>query len=521
MKWFYDLKISTKLITSFLVVLALTAAMGVFAIIQLGQVNQAAQDIKENWMPSMRAAAGMRFFAANYRLKENRHIAADTAQEKAQMELEAADSRKQFETRLAIYDKLISSDDDRQLFNSVSASWAAYLKVSNDLFDQSRQNLEAQARALLKGESKTHFDEVTTQLQKMVELNEAGATIAGNKGTSLYETSRISIIVVLIAALMIGLGLALFIARIISRPLKEAATAAEQLAEGNLNAHIGHGSKDETGMVLNAMRNMVGKLSHIIGEVRNAADNLASASEEVSATAQSMSQATSEQAASVEETSASVEQMSASINQNTENAKVTDGMASKAAKEATDGGESVQQTVVAMKKIAQRISIIDDIAYQTNLLALNAAIEAARAGEHGKGFAVVADEVRNLAHRTQDSAQQVQTMIEELQVGARDAVTNMTESQRQSEDSVGIANLAGERLGSVTRRIEEINGMNQSVAAATEEQTSVVESINVDITHINTLNQLGVDNLRQTLEACNSLEEQAARLQQLVGSFRI
>ncbi|RMU67610.1 Histidine kinase, HAMP region: chemotaxis sensory transducer, partial [Pseudomonas syringae pv. aptata] len=309
MKWFYDLKISTKLITSFLVVLALTAAMGVFAILQLGQVNQAAQDIKENWMPSMRAAAGMRFFAANYRLKENRHIAADTAQEKAQMELEAADARKQFETRLATYDKLVVSDEDRQLFNSATATWAAYLKSSSELFDMSRQGLEAQARAMLKGDSKTHFDELTGQLQKMVELNDAGATVAGDKGTKLYENARISIIVVLIAALLIGLGLALFIARIISRPLKEAATAAEQLAEGNLNAHIGHGSKDETGMVLNAMRNMVGKLSHIIGEVRNAADNLASASEEVSATAQSMSQATSEQAASVEETSASVEQI--------------------------------------------------------------------------------------------------------------------------------------------------------------------------------------------------------------------
>uniref|UniRef100_UPI001F1315D4 methyl-accepting chemotaxis protein n=1 Tax=Pseudomonas viridiflava TaxID=33069 RepID=UPI001F1315D4 len=169
----------------------------------------------------------------------------------------------------------------------------------------------------------------------------------------------------------------------------------------------------------------------------------------------------------------------------------------------------------------QILEVTTSISQQTNLLALNAAIEAARAGEAGRGFAVVADEVRNLAHRTQDSAQQVQKMIEELQVGAREAVTNMTESQRQSEDSVGIANRAGERLGSVTRRIDEINGMNQSVAAATEEQTSVVESINVDITHINTLNQLGVDNLRQTLEACNSLEEQAARLQQLVGSFRI
>lgn len=166
MKWFYDLKISTKLITSFLVVLALTAAMGVFAIIQLGQVNQAAQDIKENWMPSMRAASGMRFYAANFRLKENRHIAADSAQEKAQMELEAAEARKQFETRLATYDKLIVSDQDRQMFSAVSASWSAYLKVSDNLFALSRQGQEAEARALLRGESKLHFDEVTNQLQK-------------------------------------------------------------------------------------------------------------------------------------------------------------------------------------------------------------------------------------------------------------------------------------------------------------------------------------------------------------------
>jgi methyl-accepting chemotaxis protein len=350
MKWFYDLKISTKLISSFLVVLALTAIMGVFAILQLGAVNHAAQDIRGNWMPSMRAAAGMRFFAANYRLKENRNIGTEVAEEKAQAEREAVEARQQFETRLGTYEQLISNDEDRQLLASVKSTWSAYLASSQQLFELSRQNQEAQARGVLRGESKVHFDELTSRLQKMVELNDAGATVAGDKGSALYESSRLLIIVVLGAALLIGLGLALFIARIISRPLRLAASAAEQLAEGNLNTPIAPGSKDETGMVLNAMRNMVGKLALIIGEVRNAADNLASASEQVSATAQSMSQATSEQAASVEETSASVEQMSASINQNTENAKVTDGMASKAAKEATDGGESVQQTVVAMKK---------------------------------------------------------------------------------------------------------------------------------------------------------------------------
>src|SRR5690606_23124137 len=145
----------------------------------------------------------------------------------------------------------------------------------------------------------------------------------------------------------------------------------------------------------------------VMADVRSAADSLSSASEEVSATSQSLSQAATEQAASVEETTASVEQMSASIAQNTDSARVTDGIASKAANDAVDGGRAVREMVQAMKQIADKIGIIDDIAYQTNLLALNAAIEAARAGDHGKGFAVVAAEVRKLAERSQVAAQEI------------------------------------------------------------------------------------------------------------------
>ncbi|WP_413791650.1 MULTISPECIES: methyl-accepting chemotaxis protein [unclassified Pseudomonas] len=500
MKWFYDLRIATKLITSFLVVLALTAVMGVFSIIQLGQVNGTTLDIRENWMPSMRAASGMRFYAANYRLKENRHITAESEQERTAVEQEADEARQGFETRLTTYEKLLSSAEDRQLFDTTRTDWAAYLAVSKDLLALSRQNLTSEARTLLRGESKRHFDLVTADLQKLVEINAAGADVASTHGRQLYENARLSIIAVLVAALLVGLGLALFVSRIISRPLKQAAIVAEQLAEGNLNAKIEGGSKDETGMVLNAMQNMIGKLSHIIGEVRNAADNLASASEEVSATAQSMSQATSEQAASVEETSASIEQMSASINQNTENAKVTDGMASKAAKEATDGGESVQQTVVAMKKIAQRISIIDDIAYQTNLLALNAAIEAARAGEHGKGFAVVAAEVRKLAERSQVAAQEIGEL---------------------SSSSVDMAEKAGNLLNEMVPSINKTSDLVQEISAASEEQAAGVAQINTAMTQLNQVTQQNASSSEELAATAEEMSSQAEQLQQAMSFFTL
>jgi methyl-accepting chemotaxis protein len=192
--------------------------------------------------------------------------------------------------------------------------------------------------------------------------------------------------------LLAGIVLSMWMIRGLLRQLggepDYAAHIVQEVAQGNLSVQINLRKGDQRSL-LASMKQMVDKLSGVASEVSNGALALAAASEEVSATAQSLSQAASQQAASVEETSASVEEMSASIAQNTDNARVTDVTASKAAGEAGESGDAVRSTVSAMRDIARRIVIIDDIAYQTNLLALNAAIEAARAGEHGRGFAVV------------------------------------------------------------------------------------------------------------------------------------
>ncbi|WP_437180335.1 methyl-accepting chemotaxis protein [Pseudomonas promysalinigenes] len=184
-------------------------------------------------------------------------------------------------------------------------------------------------------------------------------------------------------------------------------------------------------------------------------------------------------------------------------------------------GNSIDLLHAKTAGIGQILDVITGISQQTNLLALNAAIEAARAGEAGRGFAVVADEVRSLAHRTQESARQVQHLIEELQEEAQRSVAQMQDSQHYGKESIDIAQKAGVRLGSINTIVGEIDGINHSVAAATEEQSAVADVISSDTTELDLLNRRGVENLRETLDACARLQQQVECLRGLVSGFRL
>jgi methyl-accepting chemotaxis protein len=499
---------------SFIAVLVLTVCVGAVSVLQLGKVHDMSTDLATNWMPATRSLLEMKNLVSRYRTQELQHILSGSYDEMATYEKSMDQTWALLQKSMAEYAALISEPQEREVFPEFQKLLNQYGAEHNKIIAISHTQDSEQATTLSRGKSLQLNREMNAALDKLTEVNVNGAVRAGATSDSVYAQARLWVVGLLLGAVALGLVLALWIARIVARPLAEAVKVAQSVAGGDLTSRIESETTDETGLLLDALRGMNDSLVKIVGEVRTGTDTIATASSQIASGNQDLSSRTEEQASSLEQTAASMEELTSTVKQNADNARQANQLAVSASEVAVKGGTVVSQVVDTMgsinassKKIVDIIGVIDGIAFQTNILALNAAVEAARAGEQGRGFAVVASEVRSLAQRSAAAAKEIKTLI-------GDSVEKVEEGSKQVAE-------AGRTMEEIVGSVKRVTDIMGEITAASQEQTSGIEQINQAITQMDQVTQQNAALVEEASAAAQSLQEQAGSLVQAVSVFKL
>ncbi len=500
MSWYYNLKISVKLLSAFVVVALIALVIGVIGIVELKKLDDNGDKMYNKITVPISDLGDMSTAFQRIRINIRGLVEADNAAEK-QVAIDTIKKlRADMSEKSAAFEKTILTEEGRKLFEEFKKSREGYGQIIDRVTPLAMADKDKEALDIIKVDGKKAAFFEQEMLDKLQEAKMKQAKLTEEENGVIAKNASNIMIGLCIAGVLISILFGLFISNIISNPLRKGVLFAQSVAAGDLTQKIDLDQKDEIGQLAQALNEMVAKLGSIVGDVTAAANNVASGSQELSATAQQMSQGATEQAASAEEISSSMEEMASSIRQNTDNAMQTEKISIKSSVDAKDGGKSVIETVAAMKEIASKISIIEEIARQTNLLALNAAIEAARAGEHGKGFAVVASEVRKLAERSQSAAGEISSL---------------------STRSVAIAEQAGDMLTKMVPDIQKTAQLVQEIAASSKEQDTGAEQINKAIQQLDQVIQQNASASEEMASTSEELSSQAEQLQDSISFFNI
>jgi len=512
---FKNMKIGTRLGLGFALVFVLLIAVAGIGINRLGVVNHATTDITENRMPKLFQVQGIQQ-QLNIISRASRDALIqikDKEAVKRQMDsIQAA--RKQIGETFETLDKSMVTPAGRVMVTNTINLRTPYVAAYQKMLKLIEDGKADEAQSVMLGEFSQTQDAYFTQLEKFKQYLIDAMNKGSKDADEIYSMARLLLLALSAIAVAIGALVAFLATRSITRPVNEAVKIAQTVASGDLTSRIEVNSTDETGQLMQALKEMNDSLMKIVGEVRTGTDTIATASAQIAAGNMDLSSRTEEQASALEETASSMEELTSTVRQNGDNANQANQLAIAASDIAVKGGSVVSQVVQTMgsinessKKIADIISVIDGIAFQTNILALNAAVEAARAGEQGRGFAVVATEVRSLAQRSASAAREIKTLID-------DSVDKVDAGTR-------LVGQAGTTMNEIVSSIQRVTDIMGEITSATREQVDGIEQINQAVADMDTVTQQNAALVEEAAAAAESLQDQAANLVHVVSVFNI
>ncbi len=511
---FADQSLRTKLLGGFGVVLLVAVFVVLFSILQLKRVNQASTQIASGHLPAVLLTSEINTNTADFRNAQFEHVVTEEPAKMAGFEKDMARVLGRLDDNRKRYAALISSDEERRLWERFEADWRKYMSVQPELLRLSQAQQTAEAQALLDGEAGQGFQRSSDVLEELINLNRSRADQASLDADSLYDRARLMLVMALLVMLVAGGAIGWLLSGRIAGDVGRAQRAVESIADGNLTNDIRSTSRDEIGRMLTALAGMQARLADIVSGVRSNAESVATASGQIAQGNNDLSQRTEEQASALQQTAATMDELSSTVRNNADNARQANQLALGASNVATQGGEVVGQVVETMRginessrKIADIIGVIDGIAFQTNILALNAAVEAARAGEQGRGFAVVAGEVRTLAQRSAEAAKEIKALI----------VTSV-ERVELGTDQVDKAGATMTEIVGAIRRVSDIVG---EISSASSEQATGVGQVSDAITQMDKVTQQNAALVEEGAAAAVSLRDQAAALVNSVAGFKL
>ncbi|MDX3773511.1 methyl-accepting chemotaxis protein [Chromatiaceae bacterium AAb-1] len=537
-----NIRILTRSILAFGIMGVFTLLLGIFSISQLSRLNNDVTVITEHRMPAALLVGALNRDFLITRVNTMNFIYATTEQERKRYLERLNEVSNDYQQSVTALRGYIQTPEARKIFDQVISLRNDYDNLQQQLIRMVTAGDQQQAQQFREQGFTELSLKITNALNDLATYQQERASVAARDAHAVFETSVVAMITGIIISLIFVAVLAAIFSRSIILPIQKAVTATQTIADGNLTRTIEDDGKDETAMMLSAVNAMQNQLKNTLRAIGDSSNQLAATSEELSAVTEQSTRTMHQQSEELEQAATAVTELTTAIEEVARNATATSQESDTADEKAQQGRQKVQETIrtieglvhdiqhtmkgveqlaVRVNDIGSVLDVIRAIAEQTNLLALNAAIEAARAGESGRGFAVVADEVRALAHRTQESTKEIESMMKSVQADTDNTVKAMQTSNQRATDTLSVANEAGEALKQIAHGISQINEQNITIASAAEEQATVAREVDRNLVNIRDLAAQTASGANETSASSAELARLAEELNQLIMRFKM